>query len=154
MDVNGDIALIDPFSHKKVSVPNSTQSIHRERLLRSERPSGARGAPTPFQGHGIEVQVSTVHAVKGETQAATLYMETYYERGGGGNYESERLANQLKGGPARSERARPRKAVRQDGLRWIFQADTSPLLRGARESVCRPRGRDRRLSLGCGQARR
>ena len=52
-----------------------------------------------FKGHGIEVLVSTVHAVKGETHAATLYMETYYERGGGGNYESERLANQLKGEP-------------------------------------------------------
>jgi hypothetical protein len=51
-----------------------------------------------IQSHGVEVHVSTVHAVKGETHAATLYMETYYERGAGGNYESERLASQLKGG--------------------------------------------------------
>jgi DNA helicase-2/ATP-dependent DNA helicase PcrA len=46
---------------------------------------------------GIEVEVATVHRVKGETHAATLYMESFYERGGGGNYESERLAGQLKG---------------------------------------------------------
>lgn len=46
---------------------------------------------------GFDVEVATVHSVKGETHAATLYMETFYERGGGGNYESERLAGQLKG---------------------------------------------------------
>lgn len=57
------------------------------------------GPANVFHGHGVEVLVSTVHAVKGETHTATLYMETYYERGGGGNYESERLANQLKGTP-------------------------------------------------------
>lgn len=52
-----------------------------------------------FRGEGVEILVSTVHAVKGETHAATLYMETFYERGGGGNYESERLADQFKGNP-------------------------------------------------------
>ncbi|MDP1955584.1 MAG: hypothetical protein Q8K71_13980 [Polaromonas sp.] len=46
---------------------------------------------------GVNVEVATVHSVKGETHTATLYMETFYERGGGGNYESERLADQLKG---------------------------------------------------------
>lgn len=46
---------------------------------------------------GLDVEVATVHSVKGETHTATLYMETFYERGGGGNYESERLADQLKG---------------------------------------------------------
>ncbi len=46
---------------------------------------------------GFDVEVSTVHRVKGETHAATLYMESYYERGAGGNYESERLVVSLKG---------------------------------------------------------
>lgn len=49
----------------------------------------------PFEG--FEVEVATVHSVKGETHAATLYMETFYERGGGGNYESERLAGSING---------------------------------------------------------
>jgi DNA helicase-2/ATP-dependent DNA helicase PcrA len=48
---------------------------------------------------GFDVEVSTVHSVKGETHTATMYMETFYERGGGGNYESERLAGQIKGQP-------------------------------------------------------
>lgn len=46
---------------------------------------------------GFNVEVATVHSVKGETHTATLYMETFYERGGGGNYESERLSDQIKG---------------------------------------------------------
>ncbi|BBJ23070.1 UvrD-helicase domain-containing protein [Candidatus Nitrotoga sp. AM1P] len=50
-----------------------------------------------LQYDGFDVEVSTVHSVKGETHTATLYMETFYEKGGGGNYESERLVNQLKG---------------------------------------------------------
>lgn len=63
----------------------------------SEAPSSA-GVPqnvVPYEG--FEVEVATVHSVKGETHAATLYMETFYERGGGGNYESERLAGSIKG---------------------------------------------------------
>jgi hypothetical protein len=47
----------------------------------------------------IEIDVTTVHSVKGQTHTATLYMESFYERGGGGNYESERLAALLKSIP-------------------------------------------------------
>lgn len=46
---------------------------------------------------GLAVEIATVHRVKGETHAATLYMETFYEKGAGGNYESERLLSQFKG---------------------------------------------------------
>ncbi|MCC2597790.1 UvrD-helicase domain-containing protein [Pusillimonas sp. MFBS29] len=48
---------------------------------------------------GIRVDVSTVHRVKGETHTATLYMESFYEKGGGGNYESERLMSQFHAKP-------------------------------------------------------
>lgn len=41
----------------------------------------------------IDIEVSTVHAVKGETHAATLYLETFYNR----YHESDRLAEQFKG---------------------------------------------------------
>ena len=41
----------------------------------------------------IDIEVSTVHAVKGETLAATLYLETFYNR----HHESDRLAEQFKG---------------------------------------------------------
>jgi len=48
---------------------------------------------------GVKVDIATVHRVKGETHTATLYMESFYERGGGGNYESERLSEQFKKRP-------------------------------------------------------
>ena len=41
----------------------------------------------------VEIEVATVHSVKGETHAATLYLETYYNK----HYESERLKEQFKG---------------------------------------------------------
>ena len=41
----------------------------------------------------LEIEVATVHSVKGETHAATLYLETFYNR----HYESERLKDQFKG---------------------------------------------------------
>ena len=42
---------------------------------------------------GIEVEVNTIHSVKGETHAATLYLETSYFS----KYESERIYQQLSG---------------------------------------------------------
>lgn len=46
-----------------------------------------------YHGIGIDVEVATVHSVKGETHASTLYLETYYDR----CHESERLSEQFKG---------------------------------------------------------
>jgi DNA helicase-2/ATP-dependent DNA helicase PcrA len=48
-----------------------------------------------FNLDNIEVKVGTVHSAKGQTHTATLYLETFYERGYG-NYESQRLRNQIK----------------------------------------------------------
>lgn len=44
---------------------------------------------------GVEIEVATIHAVKGETHASTLYLETSYF----GKHESERLSAQFKGIP-------------------------------------------------------
>lgn len=46
-----------------------------------------------YNENGIDVEVATVHAVKGETHASTLYLETSYY----GCHESERLSEQFKG---------------------------------------------------------
>jgi len=46
---------------------------------------------------GIDVEIGTIHSVKGETHTGTLYLETYYYNDGGKSYESQRLLNQLKG---------------------------------------------------------
>lgn len=46
-----------------------------------------------YKEEDINIEVTTVHAVKGETHASTLYLETSYF----GKHESERLAEQFKG---------------------------------------------------------
>lgn len=43
----------------------------------------------------IDIEVATIHSVKGETHVATLYLETFYE----GAHESERIREQFKGTP-------------------------------------------------------
>lgn len=43
-----------------------------------------------------EIQVGTVHSVKGQTHTATLYLETSYQFDGGKSYESQRLCEQFK----------------------------------------------------------
>jgi DNA helicase-2/ATP-dependent DNA helicase PcrA len=54
-----------------------------------------------FQKDGITIDITTVHAVKGQTHTCTLYMESFYQKnlGGKGQYESSRIADQLQGIP-------------------------------------------------------
>ncbi|WP_281979893.1 UvrD-helicase domain-containing protein [Tenacibaculum mesophilum] len=49
-----------------------------------------------FDSDEVSIEIGTVHSAKGQTHTATLYLETFYNRGYG-YYESERLRNQLKG---------------------------------------------------------
>lgn len=46
-----------------------------------------------YKEQGLEIEITSVHAVKGQTHCATLYLESYFQ----GNYESERLTNQFLG---------------------------------------------------------
>lgn len=48
---------------------------------------------------GFDIELATVHSVKGQTHTATLYLETYFHQDGRGasakSYESQRLSSQL-----------------------------------------------------------
>jgi len=46
-----------------------------------------------YQYDDLDVEVGTIHSIKGETHTATLYMETFYQR----KYESQRLEYFFKG---------------------------------------------------------
>jgi hypothetical protein len=50
---------------------------------------------------GFEIEITSVHAVKGQTLCATLYLESYYQQDGQGvkakSYESQRLKDQFLG---------------------------------------------------------
>lgn len=52
-----------------------------------------------FTTPDFSIEVTTVHAVKGQTHTTTLYLESYYQKSvaGAGNYESERLSDFLLG---------------------------------------------------------
>lgn len=53
-------------------------------------------ASNVYEHDNIKIEIGTIHSAKGQTHTATLYLETFYERGYG-NYESERLRNQFLG---------------------------------------------------------
>jgi DNA helicase-2/ATP-dependent DNA helicase PcrA len=52
-----------------------------------------------FSQDGIDIEINTVHAVKGQTHTCTLYLESFYQNNVGqkGQYESSRIADQLLG---------------------------------------------------------
>ncbi len=61
-----------------------------------------------YKEENIDIEVATVHAVKGETHASTLFLETSYY----GKHESERLADQFKGIPYIGTEDRKLKSLR------------------------------------------
>jgi len=56
-----------------------------------------------YKEDGLEIEITSVHAVKGKTLCATLYLESYFQKDGSGvnakSYESQRLAQQFLGNP-------------------------------------------------------
>ena len=59
-------------------------------------------APTNHYKEGeLEIEITSVHAVKGQTHCATLYLESYFQKDGNGvnakSYESQRLKDQFLG---------------------------------------------------------
>lgn len=54
-----------------------------------------------YKEDGLEIEITSVHAVKGQTHCATLYLESYFQKDGNGvnakSYESQRLTGQFLG---------------------------------------------------------
>lgn len=54
-----------------------------------------------YKEDGLEIEITSVHAVKGQTHCATLYLESYFQKDGNGanakSYESQRLKDQFLG---------------------------------------------------------
>jgi DNA helicase-2/ATP-dependent DNA helicase PcrA len=54
-----------------------------------------------YKEDGLEIEITSVHAVKGQTHSATLYLESYFHQDGKGasakSYESQRLSEQFLG---------------------------------------------------------
>jgi hypothetical protein len=61
-----------------------------------------------YKEEGLEIEITSVHSVKGQTHCATLYLESYYHS----NYESDRLANQFLGNNFNDRRVHHKSAVK------------------------------------------
>lgn len=88
--------------HFSIKVKDSKQfidSVHKP--IASGSVVGPTYENNIFRKGAIEVEVTTVHAVKGQTHTCTLYMETFYEKDvqGKGQHESTRISDQLQGIP-------------------------------------------------------
>ncbi len=63
--------------------------------------------PNLIEENNLKIEITSVHAVKGQTHDATLYLESYFNQDGNGinakSYESQRLANQFLGEPLESK---------------------------------------------------
>ncbi len=86
-----NIFELDNLSIKSKEFINSSNALPRTgQVIKTSRYKN-----NIHESSGIKVKIGTVHSVKGETHAATLYMESFYERGD--NYESKRLEPQISG---------------------------------------------------------
>ena len=74
-------------SYSFINAPSQTQQTPTSQLPVK--------SPNKENYHGFDINISTIHSVKGETHTATLYLETYYQKGND-NYETERLSDQFK----------------------------------------------------------
>src|SRR5690606_31302035 len=61
-----------------------------------------------YKENGLEIEITSVHAVKGQTHCATLYLESYYHS----NYESERLTRQFLGDNFNDNRVHHKSSVK------------------------------------------
>lgn len=61
-----------------------------------------------YSEENLEIEITSVHAVKGQTHCATLYLESFYH----GNYESERLSSQFLGNSFNDNRTHHKSSVK------------------------------------------
>ncbi|MCW1148365.1 UvrD-helicase domain-containing protein [Flavobacterium lacisediminis] len=61
-----------------------------------------------YKVDGLEIEITSVHSVKGQTHCATLYLESYYHS----NYESERLTPQFLGNSFNDNRVHHKSSIK------------------------------------------
>lgn len=103
-DVWSDIKAYIPnflamFYDQELSV--SSAFVNNEVMLSPVVETGGIETTNHYKEDGLEIEITSVHAVKGQTHCATLYLESYFQKDGNGanakSYESQRLAKQFLG---------------------------------------------------------
>lgn len=97
--------LVAIFSEKVLSTSNSFISTDVTQILVADN-TEVLEISNHYKEDGLEIEITSVHAVKGQTHCATLYLESYYQKDGTGvsakSYESQRLAQQFLGNQIQS----------------------------------------------------
>ncbi len=82
-------------------VANSLNFINDDNVEMSADNTETLAPTNHYKENGLEIEITSVHAVKGQTHCATLYMESYFQKDGRGvnakSYESQRLKDQFLG---------------------------------------------------------
>jgi hypothetical protein len=90
--------FLDIFGKSIVNSKKFIETTENREQVTPTNVSGKLNNNNVYEKDGVKIEVTTIHAVKGQTHTATLYLETYYQR----KYESERLREQFKGNSFRS----------------------------------------------------
>jgi len=90
VELRDDIAVYLQTDWPHTSAPAFKAFVTSDELEVSEREEDVCNV---FRDGNIEIEVGTVHSVKGQTHTATLYLETYYQK----DTDSARLLPFLKG---------------------------------------------------------
>jgi len=85
--------FLDIFGKSINHSKNFIEATENRRQVTPATVSGSLSNNNIYEEDGVKIEVTTIHAVKGQTHTATLYLETYYHQ----KYESERLKEQFKG---------------------------------------------------------
>lgn len=94
------------FSEKEISASSAFLNTDAEDISFMEK---FELEPTNhYKEDGLEIEICSVHSVKGQTHCATLYLESYYQR----NYESDRLADQFLGENFTNSKAHHKSSVK------------------------------------------
>lgn len=113
---NADQALNDlrayVYTFISYFVDNHTLSSNCNTFINDDKTGIHTAQPNNYsvanliEENNLKIEITSVHAVKGQTHDATLYLESYFNQDGNGinakSYESQRLANQFLGEPLES----------------------------------------------------
>ncbi len=98
------LRLFDKQINKSRAFIDKIIQINVEEQRQNQEPSGANN----IKFGNLDIEITTVHAVKGQTHSATLYLESSYH----GHHESERLQNQFLGQTFNDNRLRHIESVK------------------------------------------
>lgn len=79
------------------TISPSSNFINNDNIVIPEVNADRSTLTNYYKEDGLEIEITSVHAVKGQTHCATLYLESYYYNDGGKSYESQRLKDQFLG---------------------------------------------------------